>query len=161
MAIEFIVDGSGTTNLTTANQHTSRFNFPLAVVYGPEFTSRRMLHWAEERKISLVHLQPGRPMQNGHLERFNGRLRDESLNANWFRTLNEVRQTLDNWRQRYSCEPPHSSLAYRTPAEFSRVMGYADVESIQRFPHPHSRDYDGGEIYLLTSLKRETPAING
>ena len=114
---------------------------------GPEFTLRRMLGWAEERKISLIHIQPGRPLQNGHVESFHGRLRDECLNANWFRTLSDVRRTLDNWRQEYNCERPHSSLAYRTPAEFSRALGYGDVESKQRFPHPHSPDYDDGEIY--------------
>jgi putative transposase len=129
--------------------------------YGPEFTSRRMLGWAEERKINLIHIQPGRPMQNGHVESFHGRLRDECLNASWFRTLNDVRRTLHNWRQEYNCERPHSSLAYRTPAEFSRTLGYGDVESKQRFPHPHSPDYDGGEIYSPTNLNRETPAING
>jgi putative transposase len=82
---------------------------------GPEFTSRRMLGWAEERKINLVHIQPGRPMQNGHVESFHGRLRHECLNASWFRTLNDVRRTLDKYRQEYNCERPHSSLAYRTP----------------------------------------------
>ena len=87
---------------------------------GPEFTSRRMLGWAEERKVKLVHIQPGRPMQNGHVESFHGRLRDECLNVNWFRTLNDLRRTLDSWRQEYNCERPHSSLAYRTPAEFSK-----------------------------------------
>jgi putative transposase len=72
---------------------------------GPEFTSRRMLGWAEERKISLVHIQPGRPMQNGHVESFHGRLRDECLNPSWFRTLNDVRQTLEAWRQDYNVVP--------------------------------------------------------
>jgi putative transposase len=128
---------------------------------GPEFTSRRMLGWAEERKINLIHIQPGRPMQNGHVESFHGRLRDECLNANWFRTLNDVRRTLDSWRQEYNCERPHSSFAYRTPVEFSWALGYGDVESKQRFPHLHSPDYDGGEIYSPTNLNRETPATTG
>jgi putative transposase len=48
---------------------------------GPEFTSRRMLGWAEERKVELVHIQPGRPMQNGHVESFHGRLRDEATSV--------------------------------------------------------------------------------
>jgi putative transposase len=69
---------------------------------GPEFCSRRMLGWAEERKIALVHIQPGRPMQNGHVESFHGRLRDECLNAHWFRTLNDVRVTLAGWRREYN-----------------------------------------------------------
>lgn len=127
---------------------------------GPEFTSRRMLGWAEERKINLVHIQPGRPMQNGHVESFHGRLRDECLNANWFRTLNDVRRTLDNWRQEYNCERPHSALAYRTPAEFRRAQGCGDVESKERFPHLHSPDYDG-EIYSLPNRNPETLAIAG
>src|SRR5579859_2443828 len=77
--------------------------------------------WAEERKIALVHIQPGRPMQNGHVESFHGRLRDECLNAHWFRTLNDVRVTLADWRREYNCERPHSSLGYRTPDEFRRA----------------------------------------
>ena len=89
---------------------------------GPEFCSRRMLGWAEEFKIELVHIQPGRPMQNGHVESFHGRLRDECLNAHWFRTLHDVRSTLANWREEYNCERPHSSLDYRTPQEFRRTL---------------------------------------
>jgi putative transposase len=127
---------------------------------GPEFTSRRMLGWAEERKISLVHIQPGRPMQNGHVESFHGRLRDECLNASWFRTLNDVRQTLEAWRQDYNCERPHSSLGYKTPREFAASQGYGDVESKERFPHPHSPDY-GCEVYSWPNQNRETPAIAG
>jgi hypothetical protein len=68
---------------------------------GPEFTSRRMLGWAEERKITLVHIQPGRPMQNGHVESFHDRLREECLNVSWFRTLSDVRRTVDRWRLDY------------------------------------------------------------
>jgi putative transposase len=89
---------------------------------GPEFTSRRMLAWAEDWKVGLVHIQPGRPMQNGHVESFHGRLRDECLNASWFRTLNDVRCTLATWRQEYNCERPHSSLDYRTPYEFRKIL---------------------------------------
>jgi putative transposase len=128
---------------------------------GPEFTSRRMLGWAEDWKVGLVHIQPGRPMQNGHVESFHGRLRDECLNASWFRTLNDVRSTLANWRQEYNFERPHSALDYRTPAEFSIAMGYGDVESKERFPHLHSPDDGGGELYSPTTQNRETPAMNG
>ena len=128
---------------------------------GPEFTSRRMLGWAEDFKVGLVHIQPGRPMQNGHVESFHGRLRDECLNASWFRTLNDVRSTLASWRHEYNCERPHSSLDYRTPEEFRQKAGYADVESNERFPHPHSLDYDGCEIISQQNQNRETPVING
>ena len=127
---------------------------------GPEFTSRRMLAWSEDWKIGLVHIQPGRPMQNGHVESFHGRLRDECLNASWFRTLNDVRQTLEQWREEYNCERPHSSLDYRTPREFSIAMACGDVESKERFPHPHRPDYDD-EIYSPLTQNRETPVMNG
>src|SRR5580692_6402335 len=128
---------------------------------GSEFASRRILGWAEERKLNLVHIQPGRPMQNGHVESFHGRLRDECLNASWFRTLNDVRSTLASWRREYNCERPHSSLDYRTPEEFRLKAGYADVESNERFPHPHSLDYDGCEIISKQNQNRETPVITG
>jgi putative transposase len=81
---------------------------------GSEFTSRRIVGWAEERKVELVHIQPGRPMQNDHVESFHGRLRDECLNTSWFRTPNDVRYTLANWRREYNTERPHSLLDYRT-----------------------------------------------
>ena len=128
---------------------------------GPEFCSRRMLGWAEERKIALVHIQPGRPMQNGHVESFQGRLRDECLNAHWFRTLNDVRVTLAGWRREYNCERPHSSLGYRTPDEFRRATtGYANVESKQRFPHLHSKN-SGYETISKPKQKTESLVING
>jgi len=128
---------------------------------GPEFTSRRMIGWAEEWKVGLVNIEPGKPMQNGHVESFNGRLRDECLNTSWFRTLNDVRETLANWRREYNCERPHSSLDYRTPEEFRQQIGYADVESKVRFPHPHSLD-DGDENKISKQNQNwETPVMNG
>ena len=84
---------------------------------GPEFTSRHFLAWCEEQQIRLIHIQPGRPMQNGRVESFNGRLRDECLNANWFPTMNEAKRKIEAWREEYNRERPHSSLGYRTPAE--------------------------------------------
>jgi len=100
-------------------------------------------------------------MQNGHVESFHGRLRDECLNVSWFRTLNDVRSTLASWRREYNCERPHSSLGYRTPEECRQRAGYADVESNVRFPHPHSHGYDGCEIISKQNQNWETPVISG
>lgn len=87
---------------------------------GPEFTSRHFLAWALERKIELVHIEPGRPVQNAHVESFHGKLRDECLNASWFGNLWEARARIGAWRKEYNEERPHSSLGYVTPAEFAR-----------------------------------------
>jgi hypothetical protein len=78
--------------------------------------------WCEERKVQLIHIQPGRPMQNGHVESFNGRLRDECLNASWFRNLADARTKISNWHQEYNSERPHSSLGYRTPNDFAETL---------------------------------------
>jgi putative transposase len=115
---------------------------------GPEFTSRRILGWAEERKVELVHIQPGRPMQNGHVESFHGRLRDECLNVSWFRTLGDVRQKLADWQREYNCERPHSSLDYRTPEEFRQTIEGSGAMA----PLPSK------SIHLQP---RETPVMNG
>jgi transposase InsO family protein len=64
---------------------------PFCRYYGPEMTSRHYLAWCIEQKIAAVHIQPGRPMQNGHVESFNGRLRDECLNTSWFANLWDAR----------------------------------------------------------------------
>ena len=89
---------------------------------GPELTSRHFLSWCEERKIQLIHIQPGKPMQNGHVESFNGRMRDECLNASWFRNLADARAKINFWRNEYNGDRPHSSLDYRTPYEFARML---------------------------------------
>jgi putative transposase len=88
---------------------------------GPEFTSRHFLAWCAQKKIELVHIQPGKPMQNGQVESFNGRFRDECLNANWFVNLADARGKIEAWRRGYNAERPHSSLDYRTPAEFAKL----------------------------------------
>ena len=88
---------------------------------GPEFTSRRFIGWCEEQGIALLHIQPGRPMQNGYVESFNGRLRDECLNANWFHNLDDAKRKIERWREEYNAERPHSSLGYRTPQEYARI----------------------------------------
>jgi putative transposase len=89
---------------------------------GPEFTSRHFLAWCLERQIELVHIPPGKPQQNGYVESFNGKLRDECLNVSWFENLFDARRKIAAWRVEYNEERPHSSLGYRTPAEFARQL---------------------------------------
>jgi putative transposase len=89
---------------------------------GPELTSRHMLAWSVERKIELVHIAPGKPMQNGRLESFNGRLREECLNVSWFENLFDARRKIGAWQKEYNEERPHSSLGYQTPKEFAAAQ---------------------------------------
>jgi len=87
---------------------------------GPEFTSRQFLAWCAERGIAVIHIEPGRPVQNAHVESFHGRLREECLNASWFQNLFDARRKIAAWRHEYNEERPHSSLGYQTPAAFAR-----------------------------------------
>jgi putative transposase len=91
---------------------------PLRCDNGPEFISRHFLAWNLERNIAVVHVEPGRPVQNAYVESFHGRLREECLNASWFGNLFEARRKIATWRKEYNEERPHSSLRCRTPAEF-------------------------------------------
>ncbi len=86
---------------------------------GPELTSRHFLAWCIERKIELVHIQPGKPTQNAHVESFHGRLREECLAVSWFHNLFDARRKIATWRKEYNEERPHSSLGYKTPKEFA------------------------------------------
>ena len=87
---------------------------------GPELTSRHFLAWNLERKINLIHTQPGKPTQHSYVESFNGKLREECLRISWFQNLFESRRIIANWRREYNEHRLHSSLNYLTPAEFAR-----------------------------------------
>ena len=100
----------------------SERGLPEAIVLdnGPEFRGRALAAWSEECGVRLEFIQPGKPVQNAYIESFNGRLRDECLNANWFTSLSDARRKVETWRQDYNQQRPHSSLDYLTPAEFAR-----------------------------------------
>ncbi|OUC37014.1 Insertion element IS407 uncharacterized 31,7 kDa protein [Enterobacter sp. J49] len=86
---------------------------------GPEFTCRARDQWAYEHGVELRLIQPGKPAQNGFIESFNGRFRDECLNEHWFSDIVHARKTINDWRLDYNECRPHSSLNYQTPAEFA------------------------------------------
>ena len=87
---------------------------------GPELTSRALDQWAYERGVELHFIEPGKPQQNGFIESFNGRLRDECLNEHWFRSLPHARGIIEDWRVDYNVNRPHSSLGNLTPEEYRR-----------------------------------------
>lgn len=85
---------------------------------GPEFISKALDRWAYERKIELEFSRPGKPTDNAFIESFNGSLRDECLNVNWFLSLEDAQQKLEVWKEDYNSYRPHSSLGNLTPNEF-------------------------------------------
>lgn len=85
---------------------------------GPEFISNALDAWAYERGIKLQFSRPGKPVDNAYMESFNGKLRDECLNQNWFMSMEHARRVIEEWRIEYNQERPHSSLGNLTPNEF-------------------------------------------
>ena len=83
---------------------------------GPEFTSRRVRDWLKELGVKTLFFEPGSPWENGYIESFNGKLRDELLNLEIFDTLKESQILIERWRRHYNGVRPHSSLGYRPPA---------------------------------------------
>ncbi len=93
---------------------------------GPEFISKALDAWAFEHGIALHFIRPAKPTENGHIESFNGRLRDECLNVNWFVDLADAKEKIELWRRDYNEVRPHSSLGYLTPIEYvTRWRGVA------------------------------------
>jgi transposase InsO family protein len=84
---------------------------------GAEFTAAKVMAWLRDRQIGPAFIPPGKPWHNGFVESFNGKLRDECLNRDWFRDLREARVMIESWREFYNHRRPHSSLGYRTPAQ--------------------------------------------
>lgn len=85
---------------------------------GTEFTSMAILKWVQETGIEWHYIAPGKPQQNGFIESFNGKLRDECLNETLFGTLGDARETLEEWQDDYNWRRPHSALGNLTPMEF-------------------------------------------
>ena len=89
---------------------------------GTELTSNAILKWQEDRKVEWHYIAPGKPMQNGFVESFNGRLRDECLNEHLFRNMSHARQLIADWRDDYNHQRPHSSLNGMTPWEYANTI---------------------------------------
>jgi putative transposase len=85
---------------------------------GTEFTSMAILKWVQETGIDWHYIAPGQPQQNGFIESFNGKLRDECLNETPFGTLRDAHKTLEEWREDYNWRRPYSALGNLTPMEF-------------------------------------------
>ena len=90
---------------------------------GPEFTAKVVRSWLSRVGVKTLFIEPGSPWENGYVESFNGKLRDELLNGEIFYTLREAKVLIEGWRQHYNHVRPHSSLGYRPPAPEATLMG--------------------------------------
>ncbi len=91
----------------------------ITVDHGTEFLSRALEDWAYHRRIQLDFIRPGKPVENAHIESFNGRLRDECLNVQQFFSLADAKAKIEAWRIDYNQRRPHGSLGHLTPMEFA------------------------------------------
>ncbi len=120
IAVDFGIGGEYVTRLL---EQAARFRgYPLAVRTdnGPEFTSRAFLGWAQRHGIQHILIEPGAPTQNGYIESFNGKFRDECLNEHWFETLSQARVVIQAWAQDYNEVQLHSSIGRMPPRCFAR-----------------------------------------
>ena len=90
---------------------------------GPEFTAHAVRRWLGRVGVRTLFIEPGSPWENGYVESFNGKLRDELLNGELFYTLTEAKILIEKWRRMYNEIRPHSSLGYRPPAPVTIALG--------------------------------------
>ena len=121
IATDFGISGQYVTRLL--DQAAMFRGYPKAVRTdnGPEFTSRAFMGWAQTHGIQHLLIQPGKPMQNGYIESFNGKFRDECLNDHWFETLSQAKSAIADWRKDYNEVRPHSSCRRMPPAKYAAL----------------------------------------
>jgi putative transposase len=93
---------------------------------GPEFISKALDQWAYLNGVQLDFSRPGKPTDNGLIEAFNGRLRQECLNESWFLSLEDAREKVETWRKQYNIDRPHGALGNMAPLEYALVMSKAN-----------------------------------
>src|SRR5690606_32838005 len=114
--------------------------------HGTEFTSNAILAWSKDHKVEWHYIAPGKPMQNGYVESFNGRMRDELLNESLFFGLDHARRAIADWVEDFNIARPHSSLGYQTPSAYAEVItangsSAAQIEGSAPPPVAHTAPY--------------------
>ena len=101
---------------------------------GSEFISIHVRNWLDDMGVDTLFIEPGSPWQNGYVESFNSRLRDEFLNVEIFNSIKEARILAAKWKEDYNENRPHSALNYMTPTRFAESLGAADSASLRSAP---------------------------
>jgi putative transposase len=89
---------------------------------GPEFIAKELQRWLQRATVNTLYIQKASPWENGYVESFNGKLRDELLNRELFLSVPEARYVLDEWRAKYNHRRPHGSLGWQTPAAYAAKL---------------------------------------
>ena len=124
---------------------------------GPEFISHKLEEWCSNKKITIQFIQPGKPMQNGYIERKNGSLRRELLNAYLFNSLSEVRWLSEEWRIDYNTERPHKSLGYLSPIRYADQCEKSSGHAVQLYPQTANENHSQIEESRLVDKIFEKP----
>jgi putative transposase len=117
---DFALTGQSVVEALRAVSQVRKLPKAITVDNGTEFTSRALDEWCYLTGVQLDFIRPGKPTENGMIESFNGRLRDECLNATEFVSLEHARSVLDAWKDDYNLNRPHGSLGHLTPSEFAK-----------------------------------------
>jgi putative transposase len=127
---------------------------------GPEFISHQLQSWCEKNSITLQYIQPGKPMQNAYIERNNGSLRRELLNAYLFYSLAEVRALSEEWRIDYNAERPHKSLGYLSPLNYAQQQQQSSLSAPKLYPQTANVDHSKIEESRLVDKIFEQQSLN-
>ena len=112
---------------------------------GPEFIADAVKKWLEEQMVGTLYIEPGSPWENGYIESFHSRLRDELLNRELFYSVKEAKVLAENWRMDYNHHRPHSSLGYMTPAAFAATC----IPSVSASPRPQEYTIENVDNSLI------------
>ena len=124
LAIEVDTSLPGQRVLRVLDQIIAWYGVPKRITLdnGPEFAGRALDAWAYAHQVLLDFIEPGKPTQNGHLESFNGKFRDECLNLHWFTSLHHARQIIAAWKEDYNTQRPHSALHQQPPTIYAQTL---------------------------------------
>lgn len=143
LAIEVKVSLTGSCTARTLDavaQERGRYPTRVVLDNGPECTSQVLDQWAYEHGVELAFIRPGKPTENGLVESFNGKFRDECLNSHWFLSLEDAREHIEAWRLDYNHVRPHSSLGDLPPSVFAEEAGLRSrTPSAPSFPPLNTR----------------------
>jgi putative transposase len=127
--VDFALTGQSVVDALEEVRREGELPAAITVDHGTEFTSKVLDERCYQRGVQLDFIRPGKPTENGMIESFNGRLRDECLNANEFVTIEDARATLRRWRDDYNHHRPHGSLGHLTPNEYDKQGQQVGIEA--------------------------------